>query len=236
LLTQAPALEAANLWRGAWAGVILVSLLSTGCNFFFVPYYLLMGEAKHAPKCQLADDKNKERHVKVVILSYAGLETRPEFMRVDREIASLLSQQLQEGFKKNKEKVAIVPTRKVEEFRSNHPDWRSLKPEDIGEHFKADYVIDLSINELRLYEPGSRNTLFRGHAEISLAVLDMKKPGDEPKYREEYSCDFPKTRGPVPVDSNTSAQQFRQAFLTNVARELSWRFTAHPTSDDFRCD
>lgn len=226
---------AANLGRGAWLAVILVSLLGTGCNFFYVPYYLLMGEGKHAAKCPLAEEKDKDKTVKVVILSYAGLETRPEFMRIDRELASLLAQQLQEGFKKNKEKVVIVSTRKVEEFRNNHPDWRSLRPEDIGEHFGADYVIDLSINELRLYEPGSRNTLFRGHAEISLAVLDMKKPGEEPKYKEEYSCDFPKARGPIPVDDR-NPQQFKQAFLASVARELSWRFTAHPTSDDFRCD
>jgi hypothetical protein len=219
-------------WR--LVGLILAAVACFGCNMLSLPFFLMTGmDPKHEPKCKLApEDKNQE--VKVLILASAGLETRPEFLRVDRELANLLSRQLQQSFKDNKENVTLVSTNKVEKYKDEHPNWRSLDVREIGKHFAADYVISLEINALSMYEKGSSNTLYRGHADVSLKVVDLSKTDEDTMYDEEYNTDFPRTRGPIPVSDN-SAQQFRQAFLTQLARELSWRFTAHPTKDDYTC-
>jgi hypothetical protein len=222
--------------RWQWVGLLLLGTVAwcTGCNLLALPYFLLDTDANHPAKCKLASEDH-EKEVRIVILTFAGLETRPEFLRVDRELSSALAKQLKESFTANKEKVVIASTVQIEKYKDEHPNWHAMDLEEIGKHFRADYVIDLEIDSLTLYEPGSRNTLYRGHAEISISVVDVHKPGEEPIYKEEYSCEYPKTRGPIPA-GDTNPQQFRQQFLGHVAKQLSWRFTAHPTEDDFSCD
>jgi len=226
-----------SAWKQSWclAGVMLVASLSAGCNIMALPFFLIPGmEPKHDPKCKLASD-DKEKEVKAVIIASSGLETRPEFLRIDRELSRLGCVQFQEGFKKNKEKVTMVATSQVEKYKDEHPNWRSQDSEEIGKYFNADYVIDLEIDSLSLYEQGSANTLFRGRADVSITAVNVHQATEGPIYKEEYRCEYPRARGPIPVDGNNAAQ-FRQRFLSVVAREISWRFTSHPVEDDFDCE
>ena len=63
------------------AGLLLVAVSCTGCNLMALPFFLIPGmEPEHEAKCKLAPH-GMEKEVKVVILSSAGLETRPEFLR-----------------------------------------------------------------------------------------------------------------------------------------------------------
>jgi hypothetical protein len=217
-------------------GLMLVAALATtGCNMLALPFFLIPGmEPKIEAKCKLAAE-DKEKEVKVIILASCGLETRPEFLRVDRDLSRMVAMNLQEAFKKNKEKVTLVPISQIEKYKDEHPNWHSLDPEEIGKHFKADYVINLEIDSISLYEQGSSNTLFRGRTEISLAVVNIKQPKEGPIYKEEYTCEYPRAKGPIPAGDSNPAQ-FRQRFLGVVARELSWRFTAHLVDDDLQCD
>ncbi|MCS6850994.1 MAG: hypothetical protein NZ700_07465 [Gemmataceae bacterium] len=214
--------------------LVLAGVLTLGCNPIAVPYFLMFGlEPKIDPPCRLAaPDKNRE--VRVMVLASSALETRPEFLRVERELASLLVRQLEKGFLQNKERVSVLPVSRVEKFKDEHPNWQVLSAQEIGQHFGADYVIDLEIHALSLYEKGSFNTFYRGHAEISVAVIDVHKPGEEPIFKDEYVIDYPRTSGPIPADGGHSLQQFRQAFLNRVATDLSWYFTSHKVEDDFR--
>jgi hypothetical protein len=201
-----------------------------------LPFFLLPGVADKAEaKCKLVSE-DKEKEVKVLILAAGGLETRPEFLRVDKELSVLLSRQLQENFKNNKEKVTLVPTSHVEKYKDEHQNWRALPSAEIGKYFEADYVINLTINSVTLYEPGSANMLFRGNAAISIDVVDVSKGTEGAIYEEEYSIEYPR-RGPIPAsDSNSNAAQFRLAFLNKMAQELSWRFASHPQEDHMKFD
>jgi hypothetical protein len=224
------------LKRGLHLAVLLVvSVLAAGCNLMAMPYFLLSEEPKQDAQCKLAsEDKNKE--VRVVIMAFfTELETRPEFLKIDRELSRMLAMQLQEGFKKNKEKVVVVPTSQVEKYKDEHPGWHSGNSEEIGKHFRADYVINLEINSITLYEPGSSNTLYRGRASVSVDVVKVHEASEGPKFQHEYRCEYPRARGPIPAGDSDPAQ-FRQQFLTVVARELSWLFTPHLVDDDFKCD
>src|SRR5262245_23002127 len=219
-------------WR--LACVMLAAAIGFGCNLMSLPFFLATGmDPKHDPDCKLASS-DKEKEVKVVLLAYSGLETRPEFLRVDRELCSLLSRQLQKDFKENKEKVKVVSTGQVEKYKDEHPNWKAIGPAEIGKYFDADYVIELDIEAMSLYEQGSGNQLFRGRGNIQISVIDVSKPDEEPIYQRTYVAEYPKARGPIPV-SDGNAKQFRQAFLAQVAKEMSWRFTAHSTSDDISC-
>jgi hypothetical protein len=210
--------------------LILAGILAGGCDFPGLAYFLALApEPKNeAGLMKLASDDGKE--VKAIILVYSGLETRPEFVTIDRQLSGLLAHQLQQGCKDNKEKVTIVPSAKVQEFKNNHPDWYTMNLAEIGRRFEADYVIYLDIESMSLYEAGSANTLYRGKAEISVKLADVHKPDEEPICRE-FHREFP-SKMPISADDK-NPQEFCQVFLTDVARHLSWYFTAHPVEDDF---
>lgn len=217
------------------AGLLVAATVATACNPLALPFFLMTGmNPKQEPQCKLASP-DKEKEVRVVLLASTGLETRPEFVRVDRDLVRNLARQLQQNFLENKEKVTLVSSTQVEKYKDEHPNWRSLDLHEIGKYFNADYVIDLEIESISLYEPGSGNQLYRGRAALSLTVVNVRKPGDDPLYHEEYTCEYPKARGPIPVGEGSDAQ-FRLAFLRHVAKQLSWRFTAHPVEDDIATD
>jgi hypothetical protein len=224
----------ATTWRhGALSGLALLAALCIGCNMLSLPFFLLGPEPKVEPLLKkVASDKNDE--VKVVVLSYAGLETRPEFLRADRDLSNLLVRQLRDGFKYNSEKVTVVAPQKVEEFKNSHPNWHSMDLTEIGSRFGADYVIYLEINKLSLYENGSSNMLYRGQAEISLSLVNVKD-ADEGALQKEFTCTYPSEASyATPSDKNPAA--FRAEFYEHVAKKLAWHFTSHPTEADHSCE
>jgi hypothetical protein len=221
--------------RKALGALFLAASFCTGCNIMALPFFLLPGmDPKHEAEFKLTPPE-KGKEVKIMILAATGLEARPEFLRVDRELSRKVCQNLEEGFKNNKQKIKVLPTSKVERYKDEHPTWRSKAPEEIGEHFGVDYVISLEINSLSLYEAGSANTLFRGHADVSIDLFDVHKTNEGPVHRKEYRIDYPRTKGPMPA-SDSNVAQFREMFLNRVAKEISWLFAAHLVDDDFHMD
>lgn len=223
----------AKLLSGLMLGAALA--LFAGCNVLSVPFFLFGPEPKIDPTLKkiASDEKNKE--VKVVIVTYLGADIRPETSRADRELNDLLAQQLKEGFKENDEKVTVISPRKVVEFQNQHPDWKSsMDPEEIGKHFGADYVIYLEIEELSLLKKNSLNQLYQGQARIAVSLLDVKDH-ENSTLPKEFECTYPNEAkgGVVMVEPGTSHAGFRQAFLTDVAKRLSWYFTAHTTKSDY---
>jgi hypothetical protein len=212
-------------------GLLGAAAVCAGCDLGSMAYFL-MPEAKQPPQLKrlASDDKNKE--VRVVILTWGGLETRPELAQADRELSERLVKQLRDLCETNQERVTIVSPRKVEEFKSTHPTWRELDLQDIGRRFHADYLIYLEINSLRLYKPGSFNTMFRGEANLTVSVVDVHRQ-DEPQERREFSCVYPsEARGEIPV-GDVNLMEFRQAFLTYVAKRLSWFFSPYPKRESY---
>lgn len=218
------------------ASLILATGLGTGCNVLELPFFLMGPEPKKEASLKRIASDDKQKEVKLVLVAYSGLETRPEFIQADRQLTELLAKHLRELFEYNKERVTVVSPRKVEEYKSNRPNWhQELDPAQIGRHFRADYVAFLDINDLGLFEKGSINKLYRGQADITVTLVDVNVKDDYPE-RKEFTHTFPgAAKGPIPVD-DMSLIQFRQLFLAAVARRLAWYFTSHPTARDFEMD
>jgi hypothetical protein len=217
--------------------LLLVGVASSvGCNILQMPFFLLGPEDRQPPLLKGLTADKKDRDINVVVLTYEGLETRPEFLRADRDLNNLVVKQLRDAFKANGEKVKIVTPGKVEEFKNTHPDWKKLDLAEIGQHFDADYVIYLEVGSLSLYQPGSRNTLFHGRAELTINLVDVNHPDDGPESKE-LTVTYPNDSvgGAVSVDDKTP-QAFKAEFYTRLATQVAWHFTAHLTSDDYRCE
>jgi len=211
--------------------------LGSGCNMLSLPFFLFGPEPKVPPilKGVAAEDKKKE--IKVAVLTtFAVLEMSPELMRADRELSEQLCKHLGELCKYNEENVTILSSRKVEEYKNQHPDWKSEDLDKIGKALGVDDLIFLEIEEMTLYQKQTFNTLFQGCARISVKLIDVHNPEEVPA-DEEFQCIFPtETHGSWTVDSASSIHVFRQQFLSFVGRKLSWRFSAHLQKDDYKCE
>ena len=81
----------------------------------------------------------------------------------------------------------------------------------------ADYVLEIHLDKLRLYQPGSLNQLYEGRGEVSVFMYDVEDGVTEPRsYVHNYL--YPKT-GVRPADA-LPVGAFRKEFLERLAVEL----------------
>ncbi len=207
-----------------------------GCNMLSVPYYLFMApEPKKDAEIQTLANKDKKVENKVMILTYMKLDLKPEFLQADREIAYFLEKELKTLCESNKEKISIISTKKVEDYKNKYSEWQEKDPADIGKHFKADYVVYLEINSLGMYENGSGGTLYRGKADITVSLVDVKNP-DDSRPAQPFTASYPREMKMALTPNDKSPAEFRTMFLEFLGKRLAWKFSAHPTRDDFYVD
>jgi hypothetical protein len=183
-------------------------------------------------KALASDDRKNEP--RVAIFTWMAMETLPEFIHADRQLSDMLAIQLRKLAEDNSGKLTILRSRKVEEYKNAHPTWRAMDLADIGKQLGVDYLIDLEINSMTLYEAGAGNALFRGRASININLIDVKHPDDSP-LPESFTCAYPsEAQGPVQNDQDTPSAKFRQKFLSYMAKQLSYYFTRYPKRDTLR--
>ncbi len=224
----------AILRRMVLIGLLATASLSCGCDLGSLVYFL-MPDAKTDPELRrLASEDGKSEPRVVILVTRRGLETKPELIQAERELAAMICKQLKDQCAENKERLAIVAPRKVEEFKSAHPNWKALDPHDIAKHFDADYVVDLEINSISLYAKGTKE-LFQGTAEVRLMLYDMKN-SDAQGDQRELTFSYPhEAHGGIPV-FDSSVPAFRQKFLTYLAKRLAWNFTGHTPDEERAID
>ncbi|MCI0685223.1 MAG: hypothetical protein L0Y71_24250 [Gemmataceae bacterium] len=220
--------SSSNLRGWKWTAFLLGTLwVSIGCNpgslsMLLVPF----SDDRIPPKCPLA---TKKEVTVCVVPNFATLETRPEVIPAEAELAELFAQQLRKRAEVNRERIRVVPPAKVRSYQ-NRADFASRSLYDVGKHFEADYVISLEITNLALYEKASHNTLYRGNTEIAVNVVDMKQPaGEGTIFTEHYRREYPSS-GPRDA-SDGSVARFRAIFLNTVATDLARLFTAYPSDE-----
>lgn len=231
---ESPARKLVGERRWRWTATLLALVVfNIGCspiifmNFLLSPFM----DDKVEPVCRLAE---KDKEVKIVIAAHhANLElSEAKFMH--HEVARRLGQVLEQRFKENNEKAKIVPATLVQSYQASQTGYTS--PQDIGKHFKADYLILLELDNLSLFEKGSRDQLYRGHAEIQVRVFDMRKPAEEyEKYDKVKRWDYPSVQRYI-ERSEIGPEQFRSQFVERICKDLARDFTAHPPRERYEPD
>jgi hypothetical protein len=215
------------------AGIILAAGLMTGCNLLSLPFFLLGPEPSIPAGMKELGSKEKRRETTTLVLTYAGPETRPEFIKVDRDLAARIADEMRSAFQHNEQYGKVVSTSKVEKFKQEHPNWQTMELADIGKHFGADFVVyvELDNDSLALFERGSGRELFRGHAEGRISLIDVHDPEDGTK-QQPLNYTYPNDAKAVQA-SDSSVMLFKQEFLKNLARKVTWCFVSHPTRDGY---
>ncbi|MGH7172071.1 MAG: hypothetical protein ACRELG_17490 [Gemmataceae bacterium] len=196
----------------------------SGCNFPGNLYFILP-EDKDPAECKRLASEDGKKEVKVVLWTYMALDPREEFIQADRHLAVKLADEIRKQSEENKEKVTVVKPSLVEQYKSRHPNWQYLELERIGHDFEADYVINLEIDKLSLYEPGANQQIYRGQTQILVSVMDMKEPDDV--QHKEFNDRYPaEARGDMtPFEVTRTA--FREKFLEHAAKRLAFFFVNH---------
>jgi hypothetical protein len=218
---------------GLIASVFVAAGLASGCNLLSLPFFLFGPEPKVEAEMKQIGSKEKRDEITVLVLTYAGAETRPEFIKVDRDLAARVAEELRTAFQYNAEKVRVVSTSKIEKFKQEHANWQTLELADVGKRFNADWVIyvELDNDTLSLYERGSAREMYRGHADYTVTLLNVHDPEDG-TIRKSFSHTYPKDDRGIQA-SDTTALLFKQKFLEQIARKIAWCVTSHPTRDGY---
>jgi hypothetical protein len=205
-------------------GLAATGLGCGGANPFLLPYIFSGGESKIPAEFPLAAHP-KKADVKVVVFVSARMGLPPDLAGVDRMLNAELINALEANIKANEQKVQVLKMPKIDEYKSQNPNWRSIHPVDMGKAVAegADYVIDVEIQEMDLFKPGSRGQWLQGRATVSINAYDLTKPLKEPAYKLDMPFQSP--GGEKEKESGYELSLFRMNFVQFIARGIAAKFT-----------
>ncbi|MHB1426664.1 MAG: hypothetical protein ACYC3I_26180 [Gemmataceae bacterium] len=196
-----------------------------GCSFPQCLYFL-MPEAKDPAELKRLAGEDGKKEAKVVLWAYTtNFNPGEEFIQADRHLAKYLAEEIHRLTEANGEKVTVVKPNQVEQYKSKHPDWQSFELAKVCHDFDADYVINLEIGKLLLYEPATNQQLYRGQAEIQVSVLDKKHPDDV--LSKEFNDRYPNEAHGSTSTFDEPWQTFREKFLHHLSKRLAFYFVNH---------
>jgi hypothetical protein len=209
---------------GLWAGLAAMLASSSGCSYLLFLGYLIGGPPTIEPNFDVETKESMtDKDVSVVVVCYAPTDIRYSFEDIDHEVAKYLS------FRMIQHKIKVVGPDRVRAWLDENKDWD--KPEEIGEFFKATYVVYIDLNEFSLYEDGSAN-LYRGRSEAVVSVWKMDDGGNDAEkiYTTEKISKFP-VHQPIAASDETY-QNFKARYLARLSEELGRLFYEYTYYDE----
>lgn len=194
-----------------------------GMNPFLLPYIFSGGKTKTPAEFPLTPQP-KKTDAKVVVFVSSKMGLPADLAGVDRMLNAELIQTIDARVKENEEKVQVLKMQVIDKYKADNPNWRTESPYDIGKTFGADYVIDVEIQEMDLYKPGSRGQWLLGHATVAVDAYDLSKPLHEPAYKQDFTIQFPQSE--KEVESRAQISAFRLQFIQRIASDISVKFSA----------
>jgi hypothetical protein len=205
--------------RAVWGTLAVV--LTIGCNPLATIAFLTHRDTPVPAKYPFINkDEPKKENEEVVVALFVSQGTGQsfEFAGAEATIASEMARKIPELAKENKQKITVIPPALVNKFKMNNPTWKDMHASAWGKRLGADFVLEIHLDKMRLYQPGSVNQLYEGRAEVSVFMYDVKEGAAEPKYyTHPYS--FPKTgfwdATSIPLG------KFKKEFLERLAVEIA---------------
>lgn len=210
-----------NRWltRGVLAAGLL-AVAGMGCNPATMSYFLFRGDDKVPPEHPLPP-KDGKKGVTVALVTSAAPTMGMDFAGVDRELAGLIARRMADETKDAKHPITVIDQSKVDKLKSSGTDWRVRKMSDVAKELGADYLIDLTVNSMSMYQPEYGREFYQGRAGFQVTVYDATK-SDGPYREYTHNSMLP----PKGSESVTPAF-YRQMFVNRVASELAWRHIPH---------
>lgn len=219
-------------WR--WSLILCGGLawLSLGCSPQTLTMFLLpFTDDKKDPEYKLF---TKDSEVQLVILSnFATRQFQPEIMPADRELADSVAGHLRKRCQANKHNLKLVPQADVRAYQLKQmAEEGDVSPFEIGKHFKADFVLDLTIEQFGLFKKDGYPKMYGGSTRINVQLFDTKTKDEEPPvFRKSFVCEYSGSRG-IPMEvGNSNPADFRQMFIRRLGRDISRLLIAFPLDE-----
>ena len=222
--------------RLVWGTLAVV--VATGCNPLTMAAFIFNRDTKLPAEhpFMTKDEKKEAKKEDITVAVFASLSPGAvyEFAGSDRELATMFTKRLTAEAKANEEKMTVIAPSKVDEFKMQNPNWKGMHPTAWGKKLNADFVLDIHVGSISVYQPGSGNLVYEGRAEVSVDVYDSAKPGGEPKHRYVHPYTYPKT-GMIAA-SDVPLSKFKMTFLDKLAGELVLKHIDHKPSEGIGTD
>jgi hypothetical protein len=125
---------------------------------------------------------------------------------------------------KDKKKIRAISTTQVDKFKTANPNWKAMNPSDIGQKLGADFVLDVEMSKMRLYQPNTgQEKIYEGRADIAVTIYEVGVEGGVRDYPITFS--YPKG---MPRDASVmSESEFKKEYIAHLAVEIAEHHIDH---------
>jgi hypothetical protein len=199
----------------------LATLVPIGCN-------LLVSKSESQPKPTRAEypltldtGPSNDQRIHVAIFLSGTLELTQEYEGIEGRLGSLVATKLQQLATETKQEpqLQVVDPTLVNKYKKKNPNWNTLHASQWGHSVKADFVLDIHLDKMSLYQPGTSNQFYGGYAEVAVDVYEVRRGIAEPRFKYVLVSRYPKTG--VLEASSVPLLRFQQEFLQHLATELA---------------
>jgi hypothetical protein len=200
----------------------LVAFAGMGCNPATL-YFLMRGDDKVKPEIPLPAKEGK-KEVTVVILANGSPSLSYDFAGAERELVALVAQKMMTETKEDKHPIRVIEQAKVDKFKAANPSWQTLSGGAVGKQLGADYVIDLTLTSMSMYQPEYGKEFYQGRASLQVVVYDTATPDKPLQDYVHNSMEEPRSTA---ADSPAG---YRRRYIAKVAQEVAYRHIPHVTA------
>jgi hypothetical protein len=224
-------------WR--WMLILLggMAWVSVGCNPQSMSMFLMPFTDNNTPPEYKLFAADKEIKL-AIVTNFARPEIHPDLLAADAELAELVGQTIRKRCEDNKHKIKIVPIAQVrnQELKQRQLTGGEPSAVDVGKNLKVDYVLELTINSVSIYEKNTWPQMYRGKTDIAVNLYKVDvKDGEHKVFCKEYPRIFPAGSGPIDA-SSMSPTMFRRGFLMKVANDVAKMFIAFPPDESHQLE
>ena len=203
----------------AWglATLGLAALAAAGCTPASLGYLLRDQKAKPENPLPAVKDK-KEITVLVMASKSSALGMDPMFATIDREMPGLIGRQLVGDTKNDKHPIVVIDQSALEKWKTNSGgDWRTSSPSVVGKKLGADYVIDVTVNSMSVFQPELAREFCKGKASVDVVVFDCSQAD---KKLQEYTHN---STQPERSTGAMSPKDYAKWFTERLGKEIAFR-------------
>ena len=161
-LTKDGGINMRRIWTAPLIFGLTALLVSAGlgCNsnpIILLSYLLNNGDPKMDAEFPLKPrPKHEKEEVKVVVLISCGSAYSPDMIGIDRSTRRRIHPGCSNAVaRRTRSWCSVLKSQPIDTYKRENPDWREMHPVDIGKKFGADYVIEIEVLEMSIYEPKS---------------------------------------------------------------------------------
>jgi hypothetical protein len=223
----------AGKWARRAVWITLAAVFTFGCNplatFSFLTNPEPIKDAQYPLEFKEGPKKGKDVVVAVFVTSAPGIG--PVFAGSEVKLASEIAKKLPEMAKENKQKIVVIEPSAVNQFKIKNPTWKQgMHPSTWGKKLNADFVLDIQLEKMSLYQPGSLNTIYEGQADVNVDVYDVDAGPGEAKYNYVHVFKYPSTG--VLDASTIPVTRFKQDYLERLAAEICRKHIRHKEASE----